>query len=140
MKKLHRNLFSLFLVPIVASVLGCAGGTRGQLLRVENPTESELKQDWKAYTVFFRRNVAFIYKFKDDKKIVLDNRWVEITNEQMMAKSKIWDPTWVRKIIGLNDQVYGYLVHRAADTANVKIIDANTVQLYYHYVRTSGGP
>ena len=140
MKKPHRNLFLLFLVPIVCSVLGCAGGTRGGLPRVENPTQSELRKDWHDYEVFFRSNIALIYKFRDDKKIILDDRWVEITSEDRMAKSQIWDMAWVRKIIGLNDQVYGYLVHRAADTANVKIIDANTVQLYYHYVRTSGGP
>jgi hypothetical protein len=36
--------------------------------------------------------------------------------------------------------MYGYLVHRSADRANVAIIDENTVRLYYHYIRTSGGP
>ena len=58
----------------------------------------------------------------------------------MMTKSKILDPTWVREIGGNNDERLGYLVHRYADVANVKIIDQNTVQLYYTYIRTSGGP
>lgn len=140
MKKLPCKLIGLFSVLIFVGVLGCAGGARGGLPRVQNPTQSELRRDWHDYEVFYRSNIALIYKFRDNKKIILDDRWVEITSEDMMAKSGIWDITWVRKIIGLNDQVYGYLVHRTADTANVKIIDANTVQLYYHYVRTSGGP
>jgi len=140
MKKLPCKLFGVFSVLIIVGMLGCAGGTRAGLPRVENPTQSELRQDWHDYEVFFRSNIALIYKFRDDKKIILDDRWVEITSEDRMAKSQIWDMAWVRKIIGLNDQVYGYLVHRTADTANVKVIDANTVQLYYHYIRTSGGP
>lgn len=139
MKKLNCNFWGVCFVLIIVSVLACAGGSRGGLPRVENPTESELRQDWNDYMVFFRKNIAFIYKLKDKKKIILDDRWVEITSEDMMAKSKILDMTWVRKIIGPNGQVFGYLVQRAADNANVRIVDANTVQLFYHYVRTSGG-
>ena len=140
MKKLNSKFLDVFYVLLLVSVLGCTGGTRVGLPRVESPTESELRQNWNDYTVFFRRNVAFIYKFKDHKEILLDGSWVEITTEEMMAKSKILDMTWVRKIIGQNDQLYGYLVHRTADTNNVKIIGADAVQLYYHYIRTSGGP
>ena len=55
-----------------------------------------------------------------------------------MAKSEIKGSTWVKQIIGHNDEIFGYLVHLSTDLANVKIIDENTVQLYYHYVRTSG--
>ncbi|CAB1058128.1 hypothetical protein D1BOALGB6SA_2884 [Olavius sp. associated proteobacterium Delta 1] len=55
-----------------------------------------------------------------------------------MAESDIMDSTWLKEIIGNNDEKFGYLVNRSADHANVKIIDENTVQLYYHYVATSG--
>lgn len=140
MKKKNVKFLGVIFVLIIVSVLGCAGGPRGGLPIVDNPTESELRRDWNDYVVFFRSNLAFVYKLRDDKKIILDDRWIEITSGDMMAKSEIWDTTWVRKIIGLNGQMYGYLVQRSADNANVKIIDANTVQLYYHYVRTSGGP
>jgi len=140
MKKQNGKSFRVYVVLIIASLLGCAGGTRGGLPLVKNPTESELKQNWNEYVVFFRKNLAFVYKLKDDKKIILDDRWVEISAGDVMAKSEIWDTALVRKIIGLNGQMYGYLVQRAADNANVKIINADTVQLYYHYVRTSGGP
>ena len=50
------------------------------------------------------------------------------------------DSSWVNEIIGINGTMFGYLVRRNHDTANVKIVDTNTVQLYYHYVRDSGGP
>ena len=140
MDKFSRYFARLFIVPIMLSLLGCAGGPQGKMPRVQSPTASELKQDWKKYTVYFRRNIAFVYKLKDDRKIILDERWQEVATDSMMQNSKITSSTWVKKIIGQNDEMYGYLVHRSADRANVAIIDGNTVQLYYHYVRTSGGP
>lgn len=140
MKNLSRYFACLFFVLIFLIILGCAGGLQGKMLRVESPTAGELKQDWKRYTVYYRPRLAFVYKLKDDRKIILDERWKEIKTDSMMEKSKIMSSTWVKKIIGQNNEMYGYLVHRSADRANVAIIDGNTVQLYYHYVRTSGGP
>ena len=140
MSKSAINLSWLFIVLVVLSLIGCASGTRGNLKRVQQPTGTELKQDWQNYTVYYRRSLAFVYKIKNDQKIVLDKRWVKISSEDMMAKAKILDSTWVKEIIGNNGEMFGYLVHRWADYSNVKIIDENTVQLYYTYRRTSGGP
>jgi hypothetical protein len=138
MSKSVINLFCLIIVLVIFSLIGCAGGNRGALKRVQKPTEDGLRQDWKKYTVYYRRNLAFVYKIKDDRKIILDNSWVKVSSEDMMAKSKILDSTWVKEIMGNSDEMFGYLVHRSSDGANVKIIDENTVQLYYTYVRTSG--
>ena len=138
MSKPAINLSCLFIVLIVFSLFGCAGETRGTLKRVQNPTENELRQDWKKYTVYYRRSLALVFKIKDDREIILDNSWIKVSSEDMMAKSEIKGSTWVKQIIGHNDEIFGYLVHLSTDLANVKIIDENTVQLYYHYVRTSG--
>ena len=138
MSKPAINLSCLFIVLVIFSLIGCAGGNRGTLKRVQKPTENELRQDWNEYTVYYRRNIALVYKITNDRKIILDNRWVKVSSEDMMAKSKIVDSTWVKEIIGNNDEMFGYLVHRYQDMANVTIIDENTVQLYYTYVRTSG--
>jgi hypothetical protein len=140
MNKLSPYSACLFFILIMLSILSCAGGPQGKLPRIESPTESELKQDWKDYTVYYRRNIALVYKLKDDREIILDERWEEVTTDSMMENRKIGSSTWVKKIIDQNNVMYGYLVHRSADRANVAIIDGNTVQLYYHYVRTSGGP
>ncbi len=140
MRKSAINLACLFIVLVIFSLIGCAGGTRGKLKRVQQPTEDGLKQDWQNYTVYYRRNLAFIYKIKNDRKIILDNSWVEVSSEDMMAKSKILSSTWVKEILGQNDELYGYLVHRSADYTYVGILDENTVELKYTYHRTSGGP
>ena len=140
MNKLGHFVCSLLTALIIFSLFGCAGGPRGKMPRIESPTESELQQDWENYTVFFRHNIAFIYKLKDNRKIILDKRWAAVSTSEMMAKSQINDSSWVRKILGPNDQMFGYLVHRSADRANVKIVSENTIQLYYHYVATCCGP
>ena len=140
MSKPAINLFCLFLVLAIFSLIGCASGPRGKLKRVQQPTETELKQGWQNYTVYYRHNLAFVYKIKNDQKIILDKRWVAVSSEDMMAKSKILFSTWVKEILGQNDELYGYLVHRYQDQGYVGIVDENTVKLNYRYVRTSGGP
>ena len=137
MSKSAINLSWLFIVLVILSLIGCASGTPGNLKRVQQPTETELKQDWQNYTVYYRRSLAFVYKIKNDQKIVLDKRWVQISSEDVMAKATILDSTWVREIIGNNGEMFGYLVHRSHDLPNVKIIDEKTVQLFYNYHRTS---
>ena len=138
MPKSAINLTGLFIILVIFSLVGCAGGPRGKLKRVQQPTKDGLKQDWQNYTVYYRRNLAFIYKIKNDHKIILDNRWVEVSSEDMMAQSKILVSTWVKEILGQNDELYGYLVHRSADMVYVGILDENTVELKYTYRRTSG--
>jgi hypothetical protein len=132
------NYINLLTPVIFFSLIGCAGLNRGTLLIVETPTETQLHGDWKTYTVYYRRNLAFVYKLKNDQKIILDNSWVSISSEAMMTESKIRHSTWVKEIRGENNAMFGYLVHRNQDLANVKIIDQNTVQLFYNFRRTSG--
>ena len=140
MKKSSTRYCCLAFALIIASLSGCAGGSRGKLVRITAPSESELRQSWQVYSVYYRHDLALIYKLTDDKTILRDERWVEVTSAEMMDKSTIRDTTWVKKILGQNDEMFGYLVHRYADRANIKIIDENTVELFYHYVQTSGGP
>jgi hypothetical protein len=131
----------VFLIVLVFfSFLGCASGPRGKLKRVQEPTEDGLRQNWNEYTVYYRRNLALIFKIKNDSKIELDSSWIEVSSDNMMQNTRILSSTWVRKIIGENEKLFGYLVHRGADNVYAGIVDANTVELSYYYVRTSGGP
>ena len=134
------NLLIVFLVLVSLSLSACSGAGRGTLKRVQKPSEKELRQAWKNYTVYYRRHIALVYKLKNDRNIILDKSWAEVVSEDMMENSKILDLTWVREIRGNSDEIFGYLVQRNHDTANGKIIDQNTVQIYYHYVRDQGGP
>jgi hypothetical protein len=135
------TILTCFLIVLVLfSFLGCASGPRGKLNRVQEPTEEGLRQKWNEYTIYYRRDLALIFKLKNDSKIVLDGSWIEVTSDNMMKNTKILSSTWVKEIIGENDKMFGYLVHRGADNVYAGIVDENTVNLSYYYVRTSGGP
>ena len=83
----------LFIVLVNFSLIGCAGRNGGSLNLVQEPTEDELRRDWNAYTVYYLRsigfNLALVYKIKDNRKIILDSRWIEVSSEEAMANSII---------------------------------------------------
>jgi hypothetical protein len=58
-----------------------------------------------------------------------------VTSDEMKAKAKIFDNTTSAKILGHNQELYGYLIYRSADNVSVRIVDEQTVQLNYLYVR-----
>ena len=129
------------IVLVVFSFLGCASGPRGELRRVEDPTEDGLGQKWNEYTVYYRRNLALIYKIKNDSKIELDGSWIEVTSDNMMKNTRILSSTWVYEIIGENEKMFGYLVYSEEDNVYTGIVDANTVKLSYYYAGSLGaGP
>ncbi len=129
------------IVLVVFSFLGCASGPRGELRRVEDPTEDGLRQKWNEYTVYYRGNLALIYKIKNDSKIELDGSWIEVTSDNMMKNTRILSSAWVNEIIGENEKMFGYLVYSEEDNVYVGIVDANTVKLSYYYAGSLGaGP
>jgi hypothetical protein len=146
----YRNLIIIALA-LTFGLTACAssggsgtGGTRGNLNRLKVNKEAELRQSWKDYTVYKRGRdrsfrpgfVAFVYKIKNDKKIILDSRWVEVTSDEMKAKAKIFSGTISAEILGHNQELYGYLIYRRDDVVSVRIVDEQTVQLNYRYNRT----
>ena len=140
MRRTAACLIYILIVLVMFIFFGCASGPRGKLKRVQNPTGEGLRQNWNEYTVYYRRNIALLYKIKNDSKIILDNGWIEVTSENMMNNTQIVDSAWVKEIIGENGEMFGYLVHRSSDQAYAGIVDENTVKLSYYFVRTSGGP
>jgi len=138
MRRIATFLIYILIVLVIFSFLGCASGPRGKLKRVQDPTEEGLRQNWNDYTVYYRRNLALIFKIKNDSKIVLDGSWIEITSYNMMKNTKILSSTWVKEIIGENAKILGYLVHRSQDNVYAGIVDENTVKLSYYFVQTAG--
>jgi len=140
MRRTAACLIYILIVLVMFIFFGCASGPRGKLKRVQDPTEEGLRQNWNEYTVYYRRNLALIFKLKNNSKIVLDGSWIEVASDNMMKNTRILSSTWVKEIIGENDKMLGYLVHRDRDNVYCGIVDENTVKISYYYVRTSGGP
>ena len=138
----YRNLILITLV-LAFGLAACAGGNRANLKRIKYNKEWEMRQNWNNYTVYSRNRpdsfqrgaAAFLYKLKDDKKILIDRRWVAVTTQDEKEKIKILEAVISAEILGHNEELYGYLIYRSGDTPNVKIIDEQTVQLFYHYSR-----
>ncbi len=144
MKAKTRLTLILIALAFLFGVTACAGGNRANLKRIKSNKEWEKRENWSNYTVYyidrpisFQRGVAaFLYKLKDDdKKILMDRRWVEVKTQEEKDKTKIWEAVLSAEILGHNEELYGYLIYRSADRPNVKIIDEQTVQIFYHYSR-----
>jgi len=140
----YLNLVILALA-LVFGITACAGGNRSNLKRIKYNKEPELRQNWKDYITYKRYRdsrswqrgvIAFVYKLKNDKKIILDNQWIAVTSQEMKTKAKLFSATNSAEIRGQNEDLYGYLVYRSDDRIFVKIIDENTVKLSYHYRQT----
>ena len=142
----YQNLI-IIVLALAFGITACAsgtGGNRGNLKRLKTNKEGELRQSWKDYTVYKRGRdatsfqkgfVAFVYKLNNDKKIILDSQWIEVTSDEMKAKGKIFDTTTSAEILGHNQELYGYLIYRSADNVSVRIVGEQTVQLNYRYNR-----
>ena len=147
MKKNAHLYWIIFVLTLIFGITACVsstGGNRGNLKRLKTNKESELRRSWTDYTVFKRGRdvasfqkgfVAFVYKLKDDKKIILDDQWIEVTSDEMKKKAKIFETTLSAEILGHNQELYGYLIYRRGDNVSVRIVDEQTVQLNYRYNR-----
>jgi hypothetical protein len=138
-----RNLI-IIILALTFVIAACASGNRKNLKRLRYNKEKELRQNWKDYTVYKRYRdprswqrgvVAFVY-ILDGKKVILDNRWIAVTSEDIKAESILFSSTISAEIRGYNEEVYGYLIYRNRDLASVRIIDEQTVRLSYHYQQT----
>ena len=124
---------------LVAGLCSCAEFNYYTLESEEAITSTQLRQNWNRFIVYHRPNAGLVYKIKNDKKIKLPGKWEAVANEESITDSKVLYLTDVRKILGQDDVLYGYIVLPPKDSALVKIIDANTVAIIYsHRVQRIG--
>ena len=121
----------IFFCLLVFSFLGCAEWKYRRLESAELLTSSALRQNWNSYIVYYRPNTALLYKVKNDTRIELSDKWVEVAHEDKVGDNTVFYLNDVRKILGQNDELYGYIVYSYDDNAFIKIIDAKTVKLIY---------
>ena len=145
MTKNHYIHMIIVALALIFGIVACAEvkQRRKNLKRIKYNKEWEMRQNWSNYEVYkiwrpdsFQRGAAaFLYKIKDDKVILLDNRWIPVTTEELKARTNIHEGVWSAEIRGYNEELYGYLIYRGADLPSVRIIDEKTVRLSYHYNR-----
>jgi hypothetical protein len=116
---------------LVFSFLCCAEWKYRSLESADLLTSTALRQNWNRYIVYYRPNTALLYKLKNDTRIELSGKWVEVAREDMVGDSTVFYLNDVREILGQTGELYGYIVHHSKDNAFIKIIDAKTVELIY---------
>jgi len=79
-----------------------------------------------------------LYKIKNNRNIELPGKWVKVASEDEVTDNTVFYLTGVRKILDQNDELYGYIVYSYRDSAFIKIIDANTVELIYNHQAQEG--
>ena len=139
-------------------ILGCAG-TYGDFKEQSESdskiTQQKLIDDWSEYDIWFKSAVIVFDPKNDNKKILVDKNWGTVKDQEMWTEilednttsdgniSPVWasySMTGVREIWGPDNQLYGYIIHQMPDLVSAKVVDENTMRLYYHRARYGGGP
>ncbi len=138
--------------------VSCATGTGPRFVdlhaKEQQQIQQELEKNWPQYKIFYIPEHAVLFdpeddgntlvvssrwiKFEDDKKA-----WVEILRQNTQTSDSFLDTllrttTGFQKIIGPDEQFFGYLVHEKMDLVALKVIDRNTMRIFYSPQRTEG--
>jgi flagellar basal body-associated protein FliL len=139
-------------------VVSCAADTGPRFVDLrankQQQIQQELETNWPRYIIYYIPEHAVLFDLKDDgNTLVVSNRWikfeddkttwVEILRKNTQTKDSIFDSllqtaTGFLEIIGPDEQFFGYLVHEKIDMVALKVIDRNTLRIYYSPPRTEG--
>jgi hypothetical protein len=126
------------LLILIFNSSGCGGWNYKNLKSADPITGEELRRNWDNYTVYFKPSTALVYKIKNPGKIRLFGNWVKVNKKDEVADSAVYHLNDVLEISGQNDELYGYLIYTYRDSAFVRIIDENTVELIYTHLIKEG--
>jgi hypothetical protein len=132
---------ALICAPLLFLILGgCTLQRAGRLEKTDRPSAQELRQEWQNYQVFHRLDSALVFKLRDSKQILFVDAWQEITDAQTLSRVGFWNATYPpMKILGENDQLFGYIIYTMGNGAGVTIVDPQTVRLFY-FIQKKDGP
>ena len=133
LKRLARTFRWIYFTLLIFSFFGCAEWKYRKLESAELITGTALRQNWNDYIVYYRPNAGILYKIKNNRNIELSGKWVKVASEDEVTDNTVFYLTDVRKILDQDDELYGYIVYSYRDSAFIKIIDANTVELIYNH-------
>jgi len=139
-------------------VVSCAADTGPRFVDLrankQQQIQQELETNWPRYIIYYIPEHAVLFDLKDDgNTLVVSNRWikfeddkttwVEILRQNTQTTDSIFDSllqttTGFLEIIGPDEQLFGYLVHEKMDLVALKVIDRNTMRIYYSVQRTEG--
>jgi hypothetical protein len=139
-------------------VVSCATDTGPRFVDLRSNKQQQIRQEletnWPRYVIYYIPEHAVLFDPKDDGNTLVvssrwikfendKNTWVEILRQNTQTTDSIFDSllqttTGFLEIIGPDEQFFGYLVHKKMDLVALKVIDRNTMRIYYSPQRTEG--
>jgi len=130
-----------------------ASGPRFNSLRAadQQRIQQQLENNWSEYIIYYIPRHAVLFDPKDDSNTLKvsgrwtrvgdQKTWIEILRQNTQSTDSFFS-VWMGsrsgflEIIGPDEQLFGYLVHEKMDLVALKIIDRNTMQIFYSPQRT----
>ena len=155
-----RLRWIVMMIPAVLLTASCATtdtGPRFKSLRAKEQQQirQELEKNWSQYTIYYIPQHAVLFDPQNDlNTIKVSGRWIRVgegvqqnwidvlrkhTQESDSAFS-VWmgSKSGFLRVIGPDEQFFGYLVHDTMDLVALKVLDRNTMRIYYSPRRTEG--
>ena len=138
-------------ILIFALIMGCSGNyakIKTQSASESNITRQELIDNWSDYTIWLRTTVVVFDPKNDNRKILVGGNWGTVKDQETWTQivtanttahgniSPVWanyEMTRVREIRSPdNQQLFGYIIHQQRDLVSARVVDENTMQLFYN--------
>ncbi|MBA7648984.1 hypothetical protein ES703_56776 [subsurface metagenome] len=151
-KRKHAYLATIGLA-LAFLVYGCAG--YGKFVIQSSPGErvsiEELQKNWNDYTIYYSglsetRPRGIMFDPKHDNRRLVGDQWIKVEDQQMLSKLVSWMQFPKRgypelyRILGPDDEFYGYLYHNGHRRAVAKVVDDRTMYVYDLTPSYHGGP
>ncbi|MBW2431711.1 MAG: hypothetical protein JRF56_22365 [Deltaproteobacteria bacterium] len=147
----------MVLLSIVAISCVTDSGPRFNSLRAkeQQQIQQQLESNWSQYIIYYIPQHAVLFDRKDDNNTlkvsgrwykVADGEqktWLEILRQNTQTSDSflsVWlgSTTGFLEIIGPDEQPFGYLIHEKRDLVALRILDRNTMRIYYSPQMTEG--
>jgi hypothetical protein len=168
MKTIKYLSLTLIAFVFIIGCSGTNGKLKTQSESDSKVTRQELIDNWSDYHISFRTTAIVFDPKNDNRRILLGGKkgwhwatikdqetWMEFAktnitsdgdiipvrdNDPMNAAIDVGFMTGVREIWGPDNQLYGFIITQEMDTVSIKLVDDNTLRLWYlRYIRR-GGP
>ena len=149
---------SLMLIAL-GFILGCSGTSTS--IKNQSEDESKVSQEklinnWSDYHIRYRAFAIVFDPKNDDRRILLGGNtgwwwrtikdqesWTEFVKENTTSQGDIspigadFSMTGVREIWGPDNQHYGLIITQEMDTVSTRLVDENTLRLWYSRYRNN---
>ncbi len=130
--------------------MGCSGtyaNIKNQSGDESKVTQKKLINNWSDYDIWFKSAVIVFDPKNNDRKILVGSNWGTVKDQETWTGivkanttsqgniSPVWanySMTGVREIWGPDNQFYGYIIHQQGDLVSARVVDENTMRLYYN--------